>query len=119
MSRIQTKRANAIDSDFSTLEKDLPKNISALTVNANLSVMMTGLLHDNILNNKGDLDEADRAVFAESFTQVFADLQAVTTMLSDCYAVYDDDPTLYAENLANFIVKYPSAASEEVEKRYS
>ena len=119
MNRKDYKRASSIDSDFTNLEKNLPRIVSDLARDVELVIMMTGFLHDNILNNKGDLGEGDRADFNESFTPVLAGLQDSLNRLQDCYNVYNDDPNTYAQNLADFIVKYPSAASEEVEKRYS
>lgn len=119
MSRKDYKRASSIDADFTKLEKNLPRIVSELARDVELAVMMTGFLHDNILNEKGDLSIDDRADFNASFTPVFAGLQDSLNRLKDCYDVYNDDPSVYHQNLADFVTKYPSATSDEVEKRYS
>ena len=119
MSRLSTKRAANIDADFTAIEKSYAKIASDLKRETDILMQHTGWMHDNIIGEKGDIDVLDRADFNATFEPVFSSIQAELSKMAECYAVYDDNPTVYAQNLADFIAKYPLSAPDLVEQRFS
>lgn len=119
MSRLTTKRATKIDNDFTAIEKSLASVSSNLVRDTNLIIQLTAWLHDNIINNRGDFDENDRADLFIKFEPVFLEISEQLSKLGECAAVYHDDLFTYEQNLNNFVAKYPSANPVEVDKRYS
>lgn len=115
MSRLTTKRAVKVENEFTRIETSLMSVSSNLTRDTAVVTNLTGWMHDNILTGKGDVDETDRADFNIKFSEVYANIQAQLDLMAECYAVYDDDPTIYAANLAAFIIKYPAAEASLVE----
>jgi hypothetical protein len=119
MSRLNTQRSVKIDTEFTKIEKSLAQVASGLTRDTSLVINLCGWMHDNITTNKGDFDNDDRADLNAKFAPIMQEIQTQLGKLAECYAVYDDDPAVYANNLAAFIAKYPSADPAEVDKRFS
>ena len=119
MSRLLTRRSRKIDEDFTSIEKNLADSASKINRDVLTILELTGFMHHSIINNTGDLDENDRADSNSKISPIMASLQANIQQLFECYNVYNDDPAIYEENLLEFISKYPTAAYNEVSKRYS
>ena len=119
MSRATTKRANAVDREITAVLKDSTRALSSLNVNADLAMQLIPWVHDNILGNKGDVDENDRSELNVTFTEIFVGVQSIMAKLQEIYEIYNDDPAIYQANLDAFIDKYPQSAAALVDLRFN
>ncbi len=117
MSRQATKRANAIDKDFAEVERSAQETQSKFHVVTKNLKLLVPFLHDNVLNNKGDLTEEDRVYFRDQIVPLFEPLKQDMYTLQELFDIYDDDPTEWNQKLADYIVKYPNCL-EQAESRY-
>lgn len=118
MSILTTDRAVKINNDFSKSDKDWARTVSDITRQSDLTIQLTAWMHDNILNNKGDVDEADRISFRASFQTKMLEINTQLEKLLDASAVYNADTATYQANLDAFKAKYAINISE-IDKRYS
>ena len=118
MARLATRKERLIDEDFTALETSLALVASNLNRDVAKVIELTAFMHDSIISSTGDLDEDDRADSNAKISPVVASIQTNLQQLFECYNVYNEDPVIYAQNLADLIAKYPNAEPIEVAKRY-
>lgn len=117
MSRKQTKRANAIDTDFTEVEKLAQKTASDVKKVTATLMLLVPFMHDNILNLKGDLDEEDRKYLRDQIVPLFEPLLKNMAQLQELFDIHDDDSASWKNNLTAYLQKYPNCITE-AEKRY-
>lgn len=117
MSILNNTRAVKVANDFNEQDKAWSRLISQMTPATSLTLDLTGWTHDNLLGDKGDVDEADRIAFRSSFESKIAEIKALEVKLMDAYAVYDADPAVWQSNLDAFLLKY-NIDPAEVDKRF-
>lgn len=117
MNRQANRRANAIDKDFTEVERNAAQVGSDLTTLTATLKLLVPFMHDNILNNKGDLTEADRVYFRDQVVPLFEPLLANVTELQELFDIHHDDQSVWLNNLNSYVAKYPNCLTE-AESRY-
>lgn len=110
---IQTKREKKIEQMLDRPVALAKTAIDALvSLEAELRVVLP-FLHDAIINGKDELREENRADMSAVIDPAFAvAMDLFTTKFPELHAIYNDDPDIYASNLATFLENNPTVLAQ-------
>jgi beta-lactamase class D len=106
MSRAATKRSINIVNHFDNTKKGWANVTAQFNSSVNEAVQLTAWIHDNVLNNKGDISNEDRQEDRVEFLEKLTYLKELISKLDDCHAVYSEDLQVYQDNYSSFVAKY-------------
>ena len=112
-----TDRANAISKDFKEVKSGSAKAVSEVAKQVGLLGVLVPFMHDNILNNKGDISEGDRLDLRDTLVPLFIELVGHLDKLTELFEIYDEDVTTWISNLNSHLVDNPNCVVE-AEARY-
>ncbi len=116
MSKQSTQRANAIDKDYDALAVDSARAVSSLVTQTALLKVLIVFLHDNLLNNKGDLSEGDRADTRASLGPLYPQIQNSLDEITKIFSIYDDDLTVWQSNFDTYVSENPTVLTEALNR---
>ena len=116
MSKQSTKRENAIVTDFDGLEKSAAKAVSDLVKQTALLKLLVVFMHDNLLNNKGDLSEGDRLDLRDALVPLYPQIQSSLDEITAIFDIHDDDPIVWQANLDAYIAANPTILAEALDR---
>jgi len=116
MSKQTTKRENAIVKDFDLLAKDSASAVSSLVKQTNLLKILIVFLHDNILNNKGDMSEGDRTDTRNDLVPLYPQIQNCLQEITAIFDIHDDDKVIWQSNLDAYLVANPTVLEEALNR---
>ena len=116
MSRRSTKRANAINSEFDSIVSEANKAVSNLVKQVALVKIFTVFMHDNLLNDKGDLSEGDRVDLRDGLVPLYPQIQTALTEITELFNIHDSDNAVWRSNLDSYLADNPSALTEALNR---
>tara|TARA_R110000824_G_scaffold244196_1_gene432929 strand:- start:1053 stop:1418 length:366 start_codon:yes stop_codon:yes gene_type:complete len=116
MSKQATKRANAINKDFESLEKTAASVVSNLVAQTSVAKLLIVFLHDNLLNSKGDLSEGDRVDTRNALVPLYTQIQGSLVEMESLFNIYDVDLAVWQSNLDSYLAANPSVLGEALER---
>ena len=106
------KRKKAIVDKYDSLMTDPAKAVSKLVEQtAELKVFVT-FLHDNLLNNKGDISEGDRVVLKNALVPLYSQIEGSLAELTSILSISNDDPVIWQANFDSFLADNPTILKE-------
>jgi hypothetical protein len=116
MSRQSTIRANAINKDFSEIEKKAATVVSELVKQVDLVKLLTVFLHDNLLADKGDLSEGDRMVTRDALIPLYPQLQKAISDIELLFNIHDANAMTWQANLDAYLANNPTLLAEALNR---
>lgn len=116
MSKQITRRANAIIKDFDSMEAGAAKAVSDLVSQTAIVKVLIVFLHDNLLNDKGDLSEGDRLDTRESLVPLYPQIQDSLAELTAIFEIYNDDKATWQANFDAYLIANPSILEEALNR---
>jgi len=116
MSNQTTKRSNAIVKDFDALEKDCASAVASLVKQTALLKVLIVFLHDNLLNDKGDMSEGDRLDTRSALLPLYPQIQDSLVEITKIFEIYDDDKATWQANLNAYLVANPTILDEALNR---
>ena len=116
MSKQSTKRENAIVTDFDGLEKSAAKAVSDLVTQTALLKLLVVFMHDNLLNNKGDLSEGDRLDLRDALVPLYPQIQTSLDEITAIFNIHNDDVDVWRTNLDAYLIANPTILNEALNR---
>lgn len=115
---MRTEREKKIEKEFEQLIRTSLSQSSQLISNINLANLLIPWMHNNVVNNLGDISEANRVELTNPFKEIYQNITIVQEGLAKLYTLYDEDPATYRSLVDTHLAENPTII-DEVEKRFS
>ena len=116
MSKQETKRANMNEKDFDALTKDSSRVVSDLAKQTSIIKVLIVFLHDNLLNNRGDLSEGDRVDIRSAMTPLYPQLTSSVDELTALFGIYNEDLATWQANFDAYLVANPDTLQKAIDR---
>lgn len=116
MSLQSTKRANAIIKDFDALSKDAATAVSKLVDQTAKAKVLVAFLHDNLLNNKGDMSEGDRVDVRNALVPLYPQIKSALSEVEAMFGIHDSDVTVWQSNFDAYLIENPNVLEEALNR---
>lgn len=116
MSKQSTKRAIAIEKDSDYIEGGASKAVSDLVKFTALVKLHIVFLHDNMLNNKGDLSEGDRLDTRNALVPLHQPIVECLGEIEKLLSIYNADQSIWQANFDTYLIDNPDTLEEALSR---
>ena len=116
MSLQSFERNNAILKERDIITKGAANAVSQLVKQTAAVRLFIVFLHDNLLNNRGDMSEGDRLDIRDALVPLYPQIQSALSEITELFNIHNDDPTVWKENLNTYLAVNPTVLQEAVSR---
>lgn len=116
MSKQSTKREIAIAKDSDDIENGAAKAVSDLVKYTALVKLHVVFLHDNLLNNKGDLSEGDRVDTRNLLVPLYPQVSDCLAEIESLFNIYNADLATWQANFDAYLIDNPTTLDEALSR---
>ena len=116
MSKQSRERESAIDQEFDSTVKNAQNTVSNLVKHTAAAKLFFTFIHDNLLNNKGDLSQGDRKDLRAALTPLYPQIQASLAEITAIFNIYNDDLTVWQANFDAYLLANPTILDEALNR---
>ena len=109
-------RTNALIKERDSIKTKPAQAVSTLITQTNIVKLFIVFMHDNLLNNKGDMSEGDRLDMRDALVPLYPQLQAVLADITALFEIHDDDPIVWQANLDSYLLDNPTVLNEALSR---
>ena len=112
MSKQSRKRETAIDDQFDIVLKNSESTVSKLVQHTAEAKLFITFLHDNLINNKGELSEGDRIKFKNRMVPLYPQISQCLEDIAALFSIYDEDNDTWIANFDTYKADNPGTLEE-------
>lgn len=116
MSLQQTDRTNAIIKERDSVTKGAAGAVSELVNQTALARLYIVFLHDNLLNNKGDMSDGDRLALRAALAPHHPQIQSSLAEIESLLSIHNDDKATWQANFDTYLATNPTVLNEALNR---